>query len=128
MNQITRFIASFEMATATISLLADANSPQNGMASRPPPSTYQTLEGLIRSHASEDHEIPMVGYPDRGVDDYVVHTAKMVDRYVDAACWWYQEQGLRPAVRACPQITDKTSKLIIMDRIQMHMMLPWWHC
>lgn len=74
------------------------NSPQNGMATRPPPSTYLTIDGLLRSHASEEDDIPMVGYPVKGVSDYEVYTAKTIDRYVDAACWWHQEHGLQPAV------------------------------
>lgn len=92
------------MATATLTVQARMaassrdNSPQNGMGNRPPPSTYQTLDGLLRSHASEEDDIPLVGYPAQGVDDYEVHTAKMLDRYVDAACVWYQQQGLIPAV------------------------------
>lgn len=74
------------------------NSPHNGMSTRPPPSTYLTIDGLLRSNASEDDDIPMVGYPEKGVSDYEIHTAKTIDRYVDAACWWYQEHGLLPAV------------------------------
>ncbi|KAK5462928.1 hypothetical protein LTS15_002640 [Exophiala xenobiotica] len=93
------------MTTTTITLpptttslaASNENSPANGMASRPPPSTYLTIDGLLRKHASEDGEIPMFGYPASGPSDYEVHTVKAVDRYVDAACWWYQRQGLQPA-------------------------------
>ncbi|KIW18118.1 hypothetical protein PV08_02406 [Exophiala spinifera] len=68
-------------------------------ASRPPPSTYWTIDGLLRSHASdsEDGDRPMFAYPASGASDYEVHTVKAVDRYVDAACWWYQKQGLEAA-------------------------------
>ncbi|KAK5302893.1 hypothetical protein LTR99_005850 [Exophiala xenobiotica] len=83
--------------TTTSLAASNENSPANGMASRPPPSTYLTIDGLLRKHASEDGEIPMFGYPASGASDYEVHTVKTVDRYVDAACWWYQRQGLQPA-------------------------------
>jgi hypothetical protein len=85
--------------TATLRAAGVENSPQNGMAARPPPSTYWTIDGLLRKHASEEDDIPMVGYPASGASDYEVHTVKLIDRYTDAACWWYQKQGLRPAVR-----------------------------
>lgn len=85
-------------APATIQAVAAENSAQSGMANRPPPSYYLTIDGILRSHASEDADIPLVGYPATGVDDYEVHTAKALDRYVDAACWWYQRQGLQQAV------------------------------
>ncbi len=87
-------------APATLRVSRDANSPHNGMAARPPPSTYWTVDGLLRKHASEDVDIPMVGYPATGASDYEVHTVKDIDRYIDAACWWYQEQGLQQAVRS----------------------------
>lgn len=88
------------MATTTVTIPAPANekSTESGIADRPQPSFYSTIDGLIRSHAAEDSDIPMIGYPAHGVSDYEVHTAKTVDRYVDAACWWYQKQGLQPAV------------------------------
>lgn len=82
----------------SVQVVADENAPQSGMTARPHPSTYWTVDGLIRSHASEEEEIPMIGYPVTGAADYEVHTAKTVDRYVDAACWWYQKYGLQPAV------------------------------
>ena len=40
----------------------------------------------------------MFGYPVQTASDYELHTVKNVDRYIDAACWWYQQQGLCPAV------------------------------
>lgn len=94
------------MATSTMTMSPSAtaliaggeNCSKSGMANRPPPSHYMTIDNLIRKHAAEDQEIPMIGYPAKGVSDYEVHTAKTVDRYVDAACWWYQKQGIEPAV------------------------------
>lgn len=93
-------------ATTTMTMAGPARSPertttnstQSGMLARPPPSFYLTIDGLLKSHASENTEIPLVGYPAAGVDDYEVHTAKAIDRYVDAACWWYQQNGLSVAV------------------------------
>ncbi|KAJ9615537.1 hypothetical protein H2200_001612 [Cladophialophora chaetospira] len=84
-------------STATLRASGEENSPHNGMVARPPPSTYWTIDGLIRKHASEDTEIPMVGYPATGASDFEVHTVKAIDKYIDAACWWYQKQGLQSA-------------------------------
>lgn len=96
--------STFFMAMTTTLTAAPANLIDNGRGKStkgrmgPPPSFYQTIDGLIRSHAAEDADIPMIGYPAQSVSDYEIHTAKNVDRYVDAACWWYQKQGLQPAV------------------------------
>lgn len=87
---------------ATVQAVVDENSPNNGMAARPHPSTYWTVDGLLRKHAAEDEDIPMIGYPATGAADYEVYTAKIVNRYVDAACVWYQKQGLLPAVSRGP--------------------------
>lgn len=94
----TRATMSTTATTVSSTAVMTENSPHNGMSTRPPPSAYLTIDGLLRSHASEDDDIPMVGYPEKGVSDYEIHTAKTIDRYVDAACWWYQKQGLSPAV------------------------------
>ena len=85
------------LTTPTALAASDENSTQNGMANRPPPSTYWTIDRLIRQHAADDAEIPMIGYAATGAADYEIHTVKTVDRYVDAACWWYQKQGLQAA-------------------------------
>lgn len=81
----------------SVQVVADENSPNNGMRARPHPSTYWTVDGLIRKHADEDEEIPMVGYQVTGAADYEIHTVKTIDRYIDAACWWYWKQGLQAA-------------------------------
>ncbi|KAK6375692.1 putative NRPS-like protein biosynthetic cluster [Exophiala oligosperma] len=39
----------------------------------------------------------MFAYPISGPADYQVHTVNEVDRYVDAACWWYKKRGLEAA-------------------------------
>ncbi|KAK5946826.1 putative NRPS-like protein biosynthetic cluster [Knufia obscura] len=72
------------MATTTMTMPSAANttassgenSTKSGMANRPHPSVYMTIDGLIRSHGAEDDDIPMIGYPAQGVSDYEVHTAK----------------------------------------------------
>lgn len=86
-------------APTTVQSAAAENSTKSGMANRPPPSYYLTIDGLLKSHAAEVTDIPLVGYPATSVDDFEVHTAKTLDKYIDAACWWYQQQGLTPAVR-----------------------------
>jgi hypothetical protein len=62
------------------------------------PSTYLTIDGLLRKHASEDGDMPMFAYPKTGPDDYEIYTLETVDRFVDAACWWYAAQGVEEAV------------------------------
>ncbi len=66
----------------------------------PPPSRYLTIDGLLRRHASDDGERPMFGYPVKTASDYEVHTVGTIDRYIDAACWWYLARGLQSAVRS----------------------------
>lgn len=112
-------------APATLRVSRDENSPHNGMAARLPPSTYWTVDGLLRKHASEDSDIPMVGYPMSGASDFEVHTVKSIDRYIDAACWWYQEQGLQPAVRSAPKKTLGRSNNY---RTRSSRKLPWLLC
>jgi len=123
------------MATTTMTMSASANtqstsgenSTKSGMANRPDPSFYLTIDGLIRSHAAEDAEIPMIGYPAQGISDYEIHTAKAVDRYVDAACWWYQKQGLQPAVSAYECISLLTSDLPRTPQATTHLSSPSLH-
>lgn len=95
---------------------AGINSRQSLPSTRPTPSYYLTIDGLLKSHASEDVEIPLVGYPASGIDDYEIHTAKALDRYVDAACWWYQRNGLEVAVSGRLSLTW----LLETDHVRIH--------
>ncbi|RMZ90613.1 hypothetical protein DV736_g2175, partial [Chaetothyriales sp. CBS 134916] len=85
------------MATITITASVDKEPTKSTIALRPDPSKYLTIDGLIKDHAINDAQIPMIGYPASGVADYEIHNAKDVDMYVDAACWWYSDHGIQPA-------------------------------
>ncbi|KAI1612711.1 hypothetical protein EDD37DRAFT_607373 [Exophiala viscosa] len=83
--------SSIDGVMATITVTAP-----KAAVSLPPPSRYQTIDHLLRQYASDGGETPMFGYPAKGASDYEIHTVRMIDQYVDAACWWYQAQGLLP--------------------------------
>ena len=57
-----------------------------------------TIDGLLKSHASESAEPPLICYPATGASDYEEHTAKALDKLTDAAVARYIELGLEPAV------------------------------
>jgi len=59
---------------------------------------FQTLDGLLQSHAAEPDQKPLICYPKTGVDDFEEHTAVALDRYTDAAVKFYIQQGLNYAV------------------------------
>ena len=63
-----------------------------------PIEKYLTIDGLLKSHALEPAEPPLICYPAKGVSDYEEHTAKVLDRFTDAAVARYIELGLEPAV------------------------------
>ncbi|KAK0901479.1 hypothetical protein LTR91_013014 [Friedmanniomyces endolithicus] len=58
---------------------------------------FQTLDGLLQSHAAELNQKPLICYPKTGVDDFEEHTAVALDRYTDAAVNFYMQQGLNHA-------------------------------
>lgn len=64
----------------------------------PPIERFHTIDGVVRSHASEREQQPLVCYPIKGASDFEEHTAVEVDRYVDLAARYYIKQGLEPAV------------------------------
>ena len=66
----------------------------------PPVERYQTIDGLLKSHASDLDQKPAICYPARGVADYEEHTAIDIDRYTDLAVAWYLQHDLEAAVRA----------------------------
>ncbi|KAK4955913.1 putative NRPS-like protein biosynthetic cluster [Elasticomyces elasticus] len=58
---------------------------------------FQTIDGLLKSHAAEAEQKPLLCYPRSGVDDFEQHTAVDLDRYTDDAIDFYIRQGLGPA-------------------------------
>ena len=59
-----------------------------------------TIDGLLRSHAAEPDQKPLVCYPYQGVSDFEEHSAKDIERYTNLAVQFYVRHGLEPAVGA----------------------------
>ncbi len=57
-----------------------------------------TIDGLLKSHAAESEQKPLICYPHKGVADFEEYTAEVIDRFTDAACHFYIANGLEPAV------------------------------
>jgi hypothetical protein len=64
----------------------------------PPIERFQTIDGVIRSHAAEEEQKPAICYPVKAAADFEEHTPAEVDRYTDTAAQYYIGQGLQPAV------------------------------
>jgi hypothetical protein len=65
----------------------------------PPIERFQTIDGVVRSHAAEQEQKPAICYPVNAAADFEEHTPAEVDRYTDIAAQYYINQGLQPAVR-----------------------------
>lgn len=63
-----------------------------------PINRFNTLDGLLKSHAAETEQKPLICYPKSGAADFEEHTAADIDRYTDAAVQYYLANGLQPAV------------------------------
>ena len=70
----------------------------NDFSRHSPIEQYQTIDSLLRSHAAETEQKPLICYPATGVSDFEEHTAAAIDRYTDLAVQHYIENGLQPAV------------------------------
>jgi hypothetical protein len=111
------------MATTTVveqksTLKAEAHSP----------STYLTIDGLLKSHASDPSDPILIGYPATGVSDFEEFTATDLDRFADAAVARYTDLGLPPAVRhslfSDLTITNHTSRTLVLMK---HLLWPSFH-
>lgn len=71
----------------------------NDHSAYPPIEKFLTIDGLLKSHASEADQPPLICFPATGAADYEEHTATDLDTLADAACARYIELGLQPAVR-----------------------------
>lgn len=63
-----------------------------------PINRFMTIDGLLKSHAAEPEQKPLICYPKSGAADFEEHTAADIDRYVDSAVEYYLANGLQPAV------------------------------
>ncbi|KAJ5577390.1 uncharacterized protein N7459_006354 [Penicillium hispanicum] len=68
-------------------------------AGYPPVVDFGTIDGLLRSHASQPDETrkPLICYPVREAADFEEYTASELDRYTDVAARYYMQSGLPPA-------------------------------
>ena len=71
----------------------------NDFSRHAPIEKYTTIDGLLRSHAAEAEQKPLICYPGTAVSDFEEHTAAAIDKYTDSAVNFYLENGLQPAVR-----------------------------
>lgn len=67
-------------------------------ASYLPTSKYQTIDGLLKSHAAEPHQTPLICYPKSTASDFELHTGQDLDCFTDAAVQFYLNNGLEPVV------------------------------
>lgn len=84
------------MTTSTYTLKTPAEQIQKLSTSE----RFFTIDGLLKSHASEPEDPPLIGYPASGLTDFEEHTAKHLDKFTDAAVARYIGLGLKPAVRS----------------------------
>lgn len=70
----------------------------NDFSRHPPIEKFVTIDGMLKSHAAETEQRPLICYPHKGVDDFEEYTAKEIDGFTDAACRFYVENGLEAAV------------------------------
>jgi len=59
---------------------------------------FHTIDNLLRSHATENDQKPLICYPVHTASDFEEHTAVDIDRYVDIAAGYYVRHGLAAAV------------------------------
>jgi acyl-CoA synthetase (AMP-forming)/AMP-acid ligase II len=74
----------------------------------PPIERFQTIDGLLRSHAAEQEQRPAICYPVNTSSDFEEHTPAEVDRYTDITAQYYISHGLKSAVstRSSEMSTD----------------------
>ncbi|KAI5366289.1 Putative AMP-dependent synthetase/ligase, phosphopantetheine binding ACP domain, AMP-binding protein [Septoria linicola] len=58
---------------------------------------FITIDGLLKSHANEKEQTPLICYPKSGASDFEEHTGQDLDRMTDAAVQYYLQNGLEPA-------------------------------
>ncbi|OQO09905.1 hypothetical protein B0A48_04259 [Cryoendolithus antarcticus] len=83
--------------TTTTTVKPTISATKADHSAYPPIESFLTIDGLLRSHASEHDQPPLVCYPVQTASDFEQHTAADVNRYVDTACEFYVKHGLSPA-------------------------------
>lgn len=93
------------MATATMTIvqqpiLSTGIQVKNDFSRHPPIEKFITIDGLLKSHAAEAEQKPLICYPKKGVSDFEEYTAAALDKFADSAVDFYTRNGLEPAVSA----------------------------
>ena len=99
------------MSTTTTVTMSEKRPVQAGRMDHsiyPPIERFQTIDGLLRSHAAEQEQKPAICYPVNTSSDFEEHTPAEVDRYTDITAQYYISHGLKPAVstRSSEMSTD----------------------
>ncbi|ETN40068.1 uncharacterized protein HMPREF1541_04343 [Cyphellophora europaea CBS 101466] len=68
-----------------------------------PPAEYRTIDGLLKAHAAEPSNAPLLAYPVKGVSDFEEYTGKDLDRFTDAAVAKYISHGIAPVDPSLPE-------------------------
>jgi hypothetical protein len=87
--------------TTTVTMSEQRRPAQTGRMDHsiyPPIERFQTIDGLLRSHAAEHEQKPAICYPVNTSSDFEEHTPAEVDGYVDISAQYYIDHGLEPAV------------------------------
>ena len=71
----------------------------NDFSRHRPIEEYVTIDNLLKSHAAESQQKPLICYPNAGVSDFEEYTASTLDRFTDNAVDFYLQNGLTAAVR-----------------------------
>ena len=71
----------------------------NDFSRHPPIEKFTTIDRLLKSHAAEPIQKPLICYPSTGISDFAEYTASALDRLTDSAVQFYIRNGLEPAVR-----------------------------
>jgi hypothetical protein len=99
------------MSTTTTVTMSEKRPLQAGRMDHsiyPPIERFQTIDGLLRSHAAEQEQRPAICYPVNTSSDFEEHTPAEVDRYTDITAQYYISHGLKSAVstRSSEMSTD----------------------
>ena len=92
------------MVSTTATMVAEELAPEkpavfNDFSRHPPIEKFITIDGMLKSHAAQSEQKPLICYPENGVSDFEEHTAADIDEYTNAAVEFYIRNGLEPAVR-----------------------------
>lgn len=73
-------------------------TPFNDFSRHRPTEDFVTIDRLLKSHAAQSQQEPLICYPANGVSDFEEHTAADIDKYTDLAVQFYVKHGIEPAV------------------------------